>query len=96
MIFPDKVDYITFSLSQSTPVNFTFSSRKPKKIFLDCGRDNFSFRISINDNTTYFLLHMSLTSKVNLNIPSKVDKLSFTTNTTDVTNVTLFIEEWGN
>lgn len=96
MVFPDKVDYITFSLSKSTPVNFTFTSRKPKKIFFDSAADDFSFRLKINDAKNDVLLHISRSEHFSINIPSKVDTISFTTTSETAIYFSLIIEEWGN
>lgn len=96
MVFPDSIDYITFSLSASEPVNFTFASRKPKKIFFDSAANDFSFRFKINDAKTDVLLHISRNEHFSINIPSTVDRIAFTTVSETVTYLSLIIEEWGN
>ena len=96
MIFPDKVDYITFSLSKTTPVNFTFNSRKPKKIFFDSATNDFSFRFKINDAESDVLLHMSRNEHFSIIIPSEVHKIAFTTVSESASYLSLIIEEWGN
>lgn len=96
MIFPDHTDYITFSLSKSTPVNFTFNSRKPKKIFFDSAENDFAFRVKINDTGSDVLLHISRNEHFSIIIPSTVDKIEFTTDSETVSYLSLFIEEWGN
>jgi len=96
MVFPDNIDYITFSLSKSAPVNFTFASRKPKKILFDSSVNDFSFRFKINDAKTDVLLHISRNEHFSINIPSTVDKIAFTTVSESEANLSLIIEEWGN
>ena len=96
MVFPDNIDYITFSLSLSTPANFTFASRNPKKFFFDGATNDFSFRLKINDAKSDVLLHISRNEHFSFIIPSKVDKISFSTTNEAASYLSLIIEEWGN
>lgn len=95
MVFP-KNDYITFSIDSKKPVNFTFPTKKPKKIWLDVALTA-SFRLKINnDDETGMLIHMNSTSQKSFKIPSTVNSISISTTVENSFYMTLLVEEWGN
>lgn len=94
MVFP-KSDYITFAIDSKTPINFTFPTKKPKKIWLDTALTT-SFRLKINNNEEGMLIHMNSTSQKSFKIPSTVNSISISTTLENSFYMTLLVEEWGN
>lgn len=95
MVFPNK-DYITFSFDSTKPVNFTFPTKKPKKIWFDSGNDNISFRIAFNGETNGLLVHMSKNVSKEIIIPSTVNSVDITTTNEASFQLSILVEEWGN
>lgn len=94
MVFP-KTDYLTFSISSTNPVVFSFPTKKPKKIWLDVAITS-SFRLKFNDDTDGMLVHMNSTSQKSFKIPSTVNSISISTTVESAFYVTLLVEEWCN
>lgn len=94
MIFPET-GYLTFAVEKGTVVNFSFPTKKPKKIWLDVDSTT-SFRFKINDDETGMLIHMNSTSQKSLKIPSTVNSISISTLVEKAFYMTLLVEEWGN
>lgn len=95
MVFP-KNDYITFQISASSNANFTFPTKKPKKIWLDIGATNAAFRFKINDDKVGMLIHMSSSNQKSLTIPSTVNSIELSTSAESAFFITILVEEWGN
>lgn len=95
MIFPDN-DYLTFAIDAKNPVNFTFTNKKPKKIWLDVALTT-SFRLKFNnDDKDGMLIHMNSTTQKNFKIPSTVNSISISTTNETSFYMTLLVEEWIN
>lgn len=77
MVFPNN-DYLTFSVEKGTPVDLSFPTRKPKKIWLDVASTT-SFRFKINNDETGMLIHMNSTAQKSFKIPSTVNSISIST-----------------
>ena len=94
MVFPNT-DYLTFSVEKGTPVDISFPTKKPKKIWLDVSATS-SFRLKINNDEVGMLIHMNSTTQKNFKIPSTVNSISITTLVENSFFMTLLVEEWGN
>lgn len=94
MVFPDA-DYITFSVGKDAAVDFSFPTKKPKKIWIDVEITT-SFRIKINNDKEGMLIHMNSTSQKNFKIPSTVNSISISTLVENSFIMTLLVEEWEN
>lgn len=95
MIFP-KNDYITFNVSKESLVSFTFSDKKPKKLWFNAGADNVSFRLKINDDDVGMLIDMSKNYQKEILIPTTVNKIIISTSVANSFQLTILVEEWGN
>ena len=94
MVFPNK-DYVTFNMSKTKAVEFSFPNKKPKKIWLDVGSTS-SFRLKFNNDEDGMLIHMNSVTQKEFKIPSTVNSISITTTTESDFNMTLLVEEWVN
>lgn len=97
MVFPEKSNSITFQLSSTTPVIFSFPTKKPKRIFFDSSVNDYSFRLKINGEiSNNMLFHISRNEHFSLTFPMYVKSLEFTSTAEGNANLGIFIEEWGN
>ena len=94
MVFP-KTDYLTFSVEKGTPVDFSFPTKKPKKIWLDVATTT-SFRLKFNNDEVGMLIHMNSTTQKSFKIPSTVNSISISTMVENSFFMTLLVEEWEN
>lgn len=94
MVFPD-MDYITFSVGKDAAVDFSFPTKKPKKIWLDVASTT-SFRLKINNDKDGMLIHMNSTTQKNFKIPSTVNSISISTSVENSFLMSLLVEEWEN
>lgn len=94
MVFPNA-DYLTFLVEKDKPVDFSFPTKKPKKIWLDVASTT-NFRFKINNDETGMLIHMNSTSQKSFKIPSTVNSISISTLVENAFYMTLLVEEWSN
>lgn len=95
MVFPDN-DYITFSLSKTISANFTFPTKKPKRLWFDTGGEDVSFRIKINDEVSGLLIHLLKGEHMSITLPSTINSIDFVSITENEYFLSLLVEEWGN
>lgn len=94
MVFPNN-DYLTILVGKDAPIELSFPTKKPKKIWLDVASTT-SFRLNINNDETGMLIHMNSTSQKSFKIPSTVNSISISTTVENKFYMTLLVEEWGN
>lgn len=95
MIFPKK-DYLTFNLDKNKPVEFSFPTKKPKKIWFNSGSSNASFRLVINEDDNGMLVTMTREFSKEITIPSTVNSIKLVTSVETTFLLTILVEEWGN
>ena len=94
MVYPSN-NYLTFLVGKDKPVDFSFPTKKPKKIWLDVA-STVSFRLKINNDETGMLIHMNSTSQKSFKIPTTVNSISISTTVENSFYMTLLVEEWSN
>ena len=95
MVFP-KNDYLTFSVSATTPVNFSFPLKKPKRFFIDFATNDSAIRFMINEDSVGALLHGSRNNNLDIRFTDTINNLKITTTSDTAFYITLIVEEWSN